>query len=91
MPAIDKVVGYTYTAKAYHDGFVWTAESGLIDMGTLPPYSSKPDLLESFAQAINKKGDSAHGVSREANAHLFAAENTGLPYGPYSPKYRAER
>jgi len=48
-------------------------------------------IAAAVVQAINKKGDSAHGVSREANAHLFAAENTGLPYGPYSPKYRAER
>gem|GEM_PF-6225281 len=63
VPALDKVVGYTYTAKAYHDGFVWTAESGLIDMGTLSPYSSKPALLESFAQAINKKGEVIGAVS----------------------------
>jgi hypothetical protein len=48
-------------------------------------------IAAAVIQAINKKGDSAHGVSREANANLFAAENTGLPYGPYSPKYRAER
>ena len=62
-PPIDKVVGYTYTKKDFHYGFVWTEESGLMDMGTLPPYSSKPDLLESFAQAINKKGEVVGAVS----------------------------
>jgi len=62
-PPIDKVVGYTYTKKDYHYGFVWTEASGLIDMGTLPPYSSKPDLLESFAQSINKKGEVVGAVS----------------------------
>ena len=35
----------------------------MIDIGTLPPYSSKPDLLESFAQAINKKGEVVGAVS----------------------------
>jgi hypothetical protein len=48
-------------------------------------------ITAAVIHAINKKVDSAHGVSRQANVNLFAAENTGLPYGPYSPKYRAER
>jgi hypothetical protein len=48
-------------------------------------------IAAAVIQAINKKTDAAHGVSRKANDHLFAAENVGLPYGPYSPKYRAER
>ena len=63
VPPTDKLVGYSYTKKDYHDGFVWTAGAGLMDMGTLPPYSSKPDLLESFAQAINKKGEVVGAVS----------------------------
>lgn len=48
-------------------------------------------IAAALMQAINRKTDSAHGVSRQANVSLFAAENTGLPYGPYSPKYRTER
>src|SRR5262249_15715508 len=32
-------------------------------MGTLPPYSSDPTLLESYAQAINKKGEIVGAVS----------------------------
>ena len=40
-----------------------------------------------ISQAINKKTDAAHNVSRIANATLFLPENTGLPYGPYSPRY----
>ena len=35
----------------------------------------------------NKHTDRAHQVSRLANANLFFPEQTGLPYGPYSPKY----
>jgi len=38
-------------------------------------------------QALNKHTDRAHQVSRLANANLFYPEQTGLPYGPYSPKY----
>lgn len=48
-------------------------------------------IAAAITQAINKKSDQAHLVSRLANANLFYPENTGLPYGPYSPKYRAER
>jgi hypothetical protein len=48
-------------------------------------------IAAAVVQAINKKADSAHGVSRQANTNLFTAENRGLPYGPYSPKYRTER
>jgi hypothetical protein len=48
-------------------------------------------IAAAVIQAINKKTDAAHGVSRRANDNLFATENTGLPYGPYSLKYRAER
>src|SRR3982075_1005689 len=40
-----------------------------------------------ISQAINKHTDRAHQGSRLANANLFFPEQTGLPYGPYSPKY----
>jgi hypothetical protein len=40
-----------------------------------------------ISQAINKKTDRAHAVSRFANANLFYPENVGLPFGPYSAKY----
>jgi hypothetical protein len=44
-------------------------------------------VAAALTQALNKKTDRAHLVSRMANANLFFPENTGLPYGPYSPKY----
>lgn len=44
-------------------------------------------IATAIAQAINKHTDRAHEVSRLANANLFFPEQTGLPYGPYSPKY----
>ena len=44
-------------------------------------------IAAAITQAINKKTDRAHNVSRLANGMLFLPENTGLPYGPYSPKY----
>jgi hypothetical protein len=46
------------------------------------------DLISAaITQALNKHSDRAHQVSRLANANLFFPEDTGLPYGPYSPKY----
>jgi hypothetical protein len=44
-------------------------------------------VAAAVTQAINKKTDRAHGVSRVANANLFDPDNTGLPFGPYSAKY----
>jgi hypothetical protein len=44
-------------------------------------------IAAAITQAINKTKDTAHNVSRVANANLFFPEQTGLPYGPYSPKY----
>lgn len=48
-------------------------------------------IAAAITQAINSKKDSAHQVSQLANANLFYPEATGLPYGPYSPKYDRER
>jgi hypothetical protein len=48
-------------------------------------------IAAAITQAINKKTDTAHKVSSMANSTLFSPENTGLPYGPYSPKYNLER
>lgn len=44
-------------------------------------------IAAAITQALNKHTDRAHQVSRLANANLFFPEQTGLPYGPYSPKY----
>src|SRR5262249_14876436 len=44
-------------------------------------------IAAAVTQAINKHGDRAHQVSRLANANMFSPEQTGFPYGPYSPKY----
>jgi len=46
------------------------------------------DLISAaVTQAINSGTDSAHGVSRMANATLFYTKDHGLLYGPYSPEY----
>lgn len=46
------------------------------------------DLIgAAISQAVNKKTDRAHEVSRLANASLFFTQDAGLPYGPYSAKY----
>ncbi len=53
---VDKVVGYTYTAKGYR-GFDWTKDP-MKDVGTLSPaWSEFPYTPDSYAQAINKKGE----------------------------------
>jgi probable HAF family extracellular repeat protein len=52
LPAIDKVVGYTFTSTDSHYGFIWTEVSGMTSMGTL-----LPSYTESYAKAINKKGE----------------------------------
>lgn len=44
-------------------------------------------IANALLQAINNKKDEAHTVGRLANNNMFLPENTGLPYGPYSPKY----
>lgn len=44
-------------------------------------------IAAAITQAINSKTDRAHQVSRLANAQLFYAKDTGLPYGPYSPQF----
>jgi hypothetical protein len=44
-------------------------------------------IAAAITQAINKHTDRAHQVSRLANVNMFYPEQTGLPYGPYSPKY----
>jgi hypothetical protein len=46
-------------------------------------------LSAAITQAINSKSDASHGVCRIANAQLFHAVNRGIPYGPYSPKYKS--
>jgi hypothetical protein len=44
-------------------------------------------IAAAITQAINSKTDRAHQVSRLANAQLFYPNDTGLPYGPYSPQF----
>ena len=69
MPEIDEVVGYTFTdsktypGKSFHYGATWIDGIGPADMETLPPYSSKPEPLESFAQAINSKTEVVGAMS----------------------------
>jgi hypothetical protein len=44
-------------------------------------------IAAAIIQAVNSSTDSAHGVSRLANAGLFLTKDTGLLYGPYNPRY----
>jgi hypothetical protein len=44
-------------------------------------------VAAAITQVINSKSDPAHTVSRLANQNLFGKEGSGLPYGPYSPRY----
>jgi hypothetical protein len=44
-------------------------------------------VAAAITQVINSKSDPAHMVSRLANQNLFGKEGSGLPYGPYSPRY----
>jgi hypothetical protein len=47
-------------------------------------------IAAAVTQAINSKTDAAHGVCRIANAQLFYTAKRGIPYGPYSPKYKTD-
>jgi len=44
-------------------------------------------IAAAIIQAVSSSTDTAHGVSRLANANLFRTKNTGLLYGPYNPQY----
>ncbi len=46
-------------------------------------------IAAAITQAINSRTDSAHAVCPLANTMLFEADQRGLPFGPYSPKYGA--
>jgi hypothetical protein len=46
-------------------------------------------VAAAITQAINSKTDAAHGVCRVANAQLFYTAKHGIPFGPYSPKYKS--
>ena len=62
--------------------------TGMAQQGSGGSGSLLADLVAAaVTQAINKKSDKAHQVSRLANANLFFPDQTGLPYGPYSEKY----
>lgn len=57
------------------------------------PNNSSGNLLAdliaaAITQAINKKTDPAHDVSRLANAQLFQAPRRGLLVGPYNKSYQ---
>jgi hypothetical protein len=47
-------------------------------------------VAAAVTQAINKKTDAAHNVSKTANARLFAAPGRGVMFGPYHPKYGSQ-
>jgi len=44
-------------------------------------------VAAAITQVLNSKSDPAHMVSRIANQNIFDKEGSGLPYGPYSPRY----
>jgi hypothetical protein len=48
-------------------------------------------VAAAVTQAINSSADSAHDVSRAANANLLMLKNRGILYGPYHPEYDKEK
>ena len=63
-----QVVGYGYTAAGPGHAFVWTAEDGMQDLGTLPGGTF------SFAYGINNKGQvvgDSNTASGETHACLW--------------------
>ena len=84
------VVTVEVTAKLVdtRSGILLWEGHGVAQQGSNGSGNLLGDLIAAaITQAINKKTDRAHQVSRIANANLFFPEQTGLPYGPYSDKY----
>jgi hypothetical protein len=84
------VVTVEVTAKLVdtRSGILLWEGHGMAQQGSNGSGNLLGDLIAAaITQAINKKTDRAHQVSRLANANLFFPEQTGLPYGPYSEKY----
>jgi hypothetical protein len=48
-------------------------------------------VAAAITQAVNSSTDSAHDVSRAANANLLSLKNRGILYGPYHPEYEKEK
>jgi len=87
---LSSVVSVEVTAKLVdtRSGMLLWEGHGAAQQGSGGSGSLLGDLISAaLTQALNKHSDRAHQVSRLANANLFYARDTGLPYGPYSPKY----
>ena len=87
---LSSVVTVEVTAKLVdtRSGTLLWEGHGAAEQSSSSSNSLLGDLVAAaISQAINKHTDKAHQVSRMANANLFYPEQTGLPYGPYSPKY----
>jgi hypothetical protein len=76
------VVGYALKGPLVHYGFIWTEASGLMDFGALPDYLSVPYSMESYGQAINKKGEVV-GASGPSDFHTSFFEGSGSGPGLY--------
>ena len=48
-------------------------------------------VAAAVTQAVNSSTDSAHDVSRAANANLLQLKDRGILYGPYHPEYEKEK
>lgn len=48
-------------------------------------------VAAAITQAVNSSTDSAHDVSRTANANLLQLKGRGILYGPYHPEYEKEK
>lgn len=48
-------------------------------------------VAAAVTQAVNSSMDSAHDVSRTANANLLQLKGRGILYGPYHPEYEKEK
>jgi hypothetical protein len=87
---VSSVVTVEVTAKLVdtRTGLLLWEGHGIAQQGSGGSGNILGDLIAAaITQALNKHTDRAHQVSRLANANLFFPEETGLPYGPYNPKY----
>jgi len=48
-------------------------------------------VAAAVTQVVNSSTDTAHDVSRSANANLLQLKDRGILYGPYHPEYEKEK
>src|SRR4030042_6470312 len=92
---LGQVVGYSYTAAGEEHGFLWTAEEGMVDLGTLGGTKSGANAINSMEQVVGFAGtasDEKHAVLWElaspalSSFSIFATN--GVCLLPGAPAHR---